>query len=93
MVSGPDSWTIFSGEDFSGESGCLESYGTYVWVGDEQIEYGVFWTPWELGTVGGNIRSARRGCSEDTPRLRSRPVTVRRGGLAVVARGDAAQLH
>ncbi|XP_043242471.1 uncharacterized protein LOC122392049 [Amphibalanus amphitrite] len=86
MVSGPDSWTIYSGEDYTGDSVCLESYGTYVWVGDEQIEYGVFWTPWELGVVGGNIRSVQKGCAEGATRLQSQPVTVRRGDAGLVVK-------
>ena len=84
MVSGPDSWTIYSGENFSGESVCLESFGSYIWIGDEQIEYGLFWASWYMGEVGGNIRSARKGCSSSTRRLQGRTATTDLGNISYV---------
>ena len=86
MVSGPDSWTIYSGEDFSGASVCLESFGAYIWIGDEQIEYGLFWADWYLGEVGRNIRSARKGCASGTPRLQGQKVPSS-GNVTFVKKG------
>ena len=88
MVSGPDSWTIYSGEDYSGDSVCLESFAAYIWIGDEQIEYGLFWSTWDLGSVGGDIRSARRGCAAGTPRLRGQPAAAD-GNIGFVRRNIA----
>ena len=76
IVTGPDAWTIYSGDNYTGYSVCLYSGSdTAVSPSGQKISYGLFPTADYLGVVGSNIRSARKGCYSGV-KLRGVPLTA-----------------
>ena len=64
IVSGPDAWTIYSGDNYTGYSVCLYSGSdSAVSPSGQKIQYGLFPTEDYLGIVGSDIRSVRKGCA------------------------------
>ncbi|XP_037075006.1 uncharacterized protein LOC119096285 [Pollicipes pollicipes] len=76
LVTGPDAWTIYTGDNYTGQRVCLYSGSdTAVSPSGQKIEWGLFPTADYLGVVGSNIRSARKGCYSST-KLRGLPLTA-----------------
>ena len=90
IVSGPDAWTIYSGDNYSGYSVCLYSGSdSAVSPSGQKIVYGLFPTADYLGVVGSNIRSARKGCYSSV-KLRGVPLTAE-NHLSSVVQQDASE--
>lgn len=66
LVSGPDAWTIYTGDNYTGQRVCLYSGSDTADKEGVKMEWGLFPTPDHLGSVGSNIRSARKGCYSST---------------------------
>ncbi|XP_043236686.1 uncharacterized protein LOC122389072 isoform X1 [Amphibalanus amphitrite] len=76
IVTGPDAWTIYSGDNYTGYSVCLYSGSdSAVSPSGQKITYGLFPTADYLGVVGSDIRSARKGCYSGVT-LRGQPLTA-----------------
>ena len=76
IVSGPDAWTIYSGDNYSGASVCLYSGSdSAVSPSGQTIQYGLFPTADYLGVVGSSIRSVRKGCYSGV-KLRGVPLSA-----------------
>ena len=89
IVTGPDAWTIYSGDNYTGYSVCLYSGSdSAVSPSGQKISYGLFPTADYLGAVGSNIRSARKGCYSAV-KLRGVPLTAD-NHLSTVVEVDAA---